>query len=335
MTGRHAILLFLLPFSALPSFAADDAAVTVASRVSKSKITIGDTIRYTVTVTHPKGVTVKTPGTGANLGGFFVSAYRVADPVEKKGIVVSETDYTLATFVTGEFVIPPLPVAYQAAGDTAIRVIASPSIKITVESVKPSEAGDIREVKPPLDIPLDVWRLLARIGIGLLALAAAIAGWILYRRWKSGKGILPVRQEPPRPPHEIALEALDRLAASDLLDRGEIKAYYIELSEIVRRYVGGRYFVVAMEMTTTEVLDGLGGAGVTGEPYALFESLFTRCDLVKFAKLIPSAAETDGALKTAIEIVQRTKVVLEPEPAAATETASEPTEAGAPPASAG
>jgi hypothetical protein len=288
--------------------------VTAASRVDKSRITIGDLIRYTVTVSHPKDIAVASPGTGANLGGFEVRAYDVPEPKEKDGLVVSEFHYTISTFLTGEFTIPPLPVAYRPAADSLAvpRVIATPGIRIVVESMKPSEAGDIRDVKPPLEIPLD-WRQLAlRIGAGLLALAALIAGVVLVRRWKSGKGLLPVRTEPPRPPHEIALEALDRLTASDLRTKGGFMAFTIELTEIIRRYIGGRYFVVAMEMTTTEVLDGLARAGIEGEVHGLFEAFFRGCDLVKFAKRVPSDEEMDGSVRAAYEIVNRTKIVLEP-----------------------
>jgi hypothetical protein len=327
MTKRLHILLLaaLLGGSCGPAAAAGpEPSVTAASRVDKSRITIGDLIRYTVTVTHPKDIDVATPGTGANLGGFEVRAYDVPEPKIRDGLVVSEFHYTISTFLTGEFVIPPLPVAYRPAADTtsAPRIIATPSIRIVVESLKPSEQGDIRDVKPPLSIPLD-WKLLVlRIGAGLLGLAALTAGIVFYRRWRSGKGLLPVRPEPPRPPHEAALEALDRLTASGLLARGEFMAFTVELTEIVRRYVGGRWFVVAMEMTTTEVLEGLSAAGVDPEIFGLFERFFGGCDLVKFAKHVPSAAETEASVRDAYDIVNRTKIVLE--------SAADETGAGAP-----
>ncbi len=327
MSGLRARLIpFLLAgitvFAGLCPAADPEPSVTAASAVDRSRITIGDLIRYTVTVSHPKDIAVATPGTGANLGGFEVRAYDVAEPKEKDGVVVSEFRYTISTFLTGEFVIPPLPVAYRPAADTTAvpRVIATPGIRIVVESMKPSEAGDIRDVKPPLEIPLDWKRLSLRIAAALAVLAALIAGVILVRRWKAGKSILPVRVEPQRPPHEIALEALDRLTASDLRARGETMAFVVELTEIVRRYIGGRYFVVAMEMTTTEVLDGLSRAGLDADVFALFGSFFHGCDLVKFAKHVPSDAELDDAVKAAYELVNRTKIELAP---AAAETAPE------------
>ena len=105
------------------------------------------------------------------------------------------------------------------------------------------------------------------------------------------------------------------LRDSDLLEKGEIKQYYIEVSEIIRQYIEGRYFIIAMEMTTTEVLEGLTGAELPEEDFQYFSDFLNRCDLVKFAKVIPSEKQNLEILDMACEIVNRTKVVIE-EPAA-------------------
>ena len=317
MMRRHPIHILFLLWQA--SFAAQPVPISVSSQVDKSKITIGDLIRYTVTVTHDEKVQVEMPGTGANLGGFEIRNYKVEDPRKQNGQVFSTATYTISTFITGEFVIPPLTVVYQLPGDTTRHFLSTDKIKIVVESVKPSEAGDIKDIKPPLEIPRNWWLLARNVGIGLLIIAMAVSGWIGYRRWKQGKGLIPVRQTPPRPPHEIALEALDRLRNSGFLENGEIKAFYIELSEVIRRYVEGRYFIIAMEMTTTEVLQNLSGASVTEEEMNLFRVFLEQCDLVKFAKYIPSPDENEAALNEAHDIVEKTKVVIEETPVLAEE----------------
>ena len=147
-----------------------------------------------------------------------------------------------------------------------------------------------------------------------------VVSYILYRRKKAGMSLLPSKEAPPRPPHEVAFERLDALKASDLLARGEIKLYYIEVSEIIRQYVEGRYYIVAMEMTTTEVLEGLAGADVSEEEFRHFRDFLDRCDLVKFAKVIPSAEENIAILDEAYEIVERTKVIFEAETEEETES---------------
>jgi hypothetical protein len=193
--------------------------------------------------------------------------------------------------------------------------LTTETIKITVESVKPSEAGDIKDVKPPLDIPRNLWLLMRWIGLGLFGGFLVAVAVILILRRRAGKALLPVREPPPRPPHELALESLDKLKASDLLERGEIKQFYIELSEIIRRYIGGRYFVVAMEMTTTEVLEGLANADLGEAIFNAFRRFLYQCDMVKFAKFRPGKETHTQMLELAGDLINRTSVILETEPA--------------------
>lgn len=304
----------------------EEAPISLASSVDKSRITIGDLIHYTVTVTYQKDVTVKSPGPGANLGGFEIREYSVSDPQEKKGWITQKYVYTISTFFTGEFEIAPLTIQYRLPTDTVFQNLSTSPIRIVVESVKPSMAGDIRDIKPPVDIPKNWWLFFLRIGIGLLFCGAVIGGIFLYRHWKGRRGILLAREAPLKPPHEIALEALDQLKNSDKKD---IQSFFVELSEIIRRYIGGRYFVVAMEMTTTEVLEKLNQMGLPEDIYSLFETFFHKCDLVKFAKYVPSPDEIVEALETAYAIVQRTKIVIEmPEKAFQEEVLSPVEESG-------
>ena len=290
---------------------AQEAQISISSCVDKSRITIGDLITYTVTVTHDKDVRVEMPGLGANLGGFEIRDYDVQEPKKKEDMIVTRVDYTISTFFAGEFEIPSLTVTYFTPGDSTAKALTTEKIKIVVESVKPSEAGDIRDIKPPVEIPRNWWHVARWFVLGGTLIGSAVLVFVLYRRKKAGKGLLPAREVPPRPPHEVAYEALDGLRERDLLERGKIKAFYTEVSEIIRQYIEGRYFIVAMEMTTTEVLEGLSDEEVLEEEFQLFQAFLERCDLVKFAKVVPSVEENDEILRMAYEIVDRTKVILE------------------------
>ncbi len=290
---------------------AGDAPVSISSSVDKSRVTIGDLITYTVSVVHDEDVTVEMPGLGANLGGFEIRDYETAEPKKKDGMIVTEVDYTISTFFTGEFEIPPLTITYYTAEDSTAFHLSSEPIHIVVESVKPSEAGDIRDIKPPVEIARNLWALIRWFVLGGGIVLLVLVAYIVYRRKKQGKGLLPSKPEVKRPPHEVAYEALDRLKASDILEKGEIKTFYIRVSEIIRQYIEGRYFIVAMEMTTTEVLDGLENADVSPEEFGLFRTFLDRCDLVKFAKVIPTAQENEEIMTIATNIVDRTKVVFE------------------------
>ncbi len=304
------LLLFafcFLPFA--PCLFAQESPVAVESRVDKSNITIGDTVRYAVKLTRDKNVQVRWPALGANLGAFEIRDYQKPDPRQTKGRIIEEIIYTISTFDTGRFVIPPLAIEYQTPPDSTWHQLQTEKLEIYVASTLPSEAGDIRDIKSPWELPRD-WKLIIRIALiaaGILVLAAV--GFYYWRK-RQGKGILPERKEPPRPAHEVALEALRKLRDSDLLTTGQIKAFYIELSEIVRRYIEGRYFVPALELTTGELMDDLKQVTLESGARDLLRDLLEMSDLVKFAKHVPANEEHERALQLAESFVEMTKLLM-------------------------
>ena len=70
---------------------------------------------------------------------------------------------------------------------------------------------------------------------------------------------------------------------------------------------------MALEMTTTEVLCGLMTQGLGGEIEDHFRTFLNRCDLVKFAKFIPSENQHQDTVKLAYQIIDETAVISEPE----------------------
>ncbi|MGH7450678.1 MAG: hypothetical protein ACRENG_05000, partial [bacterium] len=302
------IILLLLPASVL-SQQPTASPVAVESSLDKNNITIGDTVRYSVKLTRDKNVQVRWPALGANLGAFEIRDYYKPDPRQAKGRVVEEIAYTISTFDTGRFVIPPLAIEYQTPPDSIWHQLQTEKLEIYVASTLPSEAGDIRDIKSPWELPRD-WKLIIRIGLIVLAILLLAAAGFYYWRKKQGKGILPERKELPRPAHEVALEALRKLRESDLLATGQIKAFYIELSEIVRRYIEGRYFVPALELTTGELMDDLKQVTLESEARNLLRGLLEMSDLVKFAKYAPANEEHERALQLVESFVETTKLVM-------------------------
>ena len=182
---------------------------------------------------------------------------------------------------------------------------------------------DIRDIKPPEDVPFD-WRpvlvggalLVALIGIGL-ALYYALNR---FRR---------VAVLPPRPAHEVALEALSHLRAKRLPQAGQFEAYYVALSAIVRTYLEDGLQVRAPEMTTEEFLvavtrdssaprsrsaqrppKGRGDDHPSRLPPAhqrLLGTFLAQADLVKFARHRPSLDDSDVAYEAARRFVDETR----------------------------
>lgn len=307
----HVVRLFALAIAGVGvAFSNAEASITVESKVDRATILIGDRIIYSVTVQRSADVVVEMPSLGANLGMFEIRDYEVKEPVKKGNLITEQTQYVISTFETGDFEIPPLIIRYQTAADTTKRELRTEPIKITVKSLNPDQAGDIRDIKPPLEIPRNWGRVVRQVAWGLLGIMLVMGGILVYLRYRKGKRLLPRRQKPPRPAHELALEQLDALVRSGLLESGKVKQFYSELSEIIRRYIEGRFFVAALEMTTRQLLEGLEEVALGLQERELLEELLELSDLVKFAKYLPADEEHERAVQGAYDFVHRTRFVV-------------------------
>lgn len=285
--------------------------ISVDSKVDKSTIRIGDLVTYSVIVTRSPGVQLIKPELAENLGAFEIRDYEVHEPKQQDGEIVEQVDYIISTFDVGEFEIPPLTFRYTVGDDSTQHELKTQPLNIVVESLKPSEAGDIRDIKNPLNLPRDYRHLILWGSIILATLIlAGIAFYIWYRK-RTGQGLLPQRVEPPRPAHEIALEKLEALKSSSLLQEERVKEFYIELSEIIRHYVEGRYFIIALELTTPELIENLERANVASEHVQLIEDFLQQCDLVKFAKYRPGDEEIAQDIATGYRIVEATRLIYD------------------------
>lgn len=116
------------------------------------------------------------------------------------------------------------------------------------------------------------------IGIALAALIVAVI--LLYR--KNGKTLLPVRRRIP--PYTLAKNRLDDLKKKRLPEKGHTKAYYTELTDILRQYLGGRFRIYALEMTSSQILDAMRSNPDTAAFVDQLKPMFRVADFVKFAK---------------------------------------------------
>ena len=103
---------------------------------------------------------------------------------------------------------------------------------------------------------------------------------------------------------------LDQLTDSDLLVKGDVKQFYIQLSEIIRKYIEGRFYIVAIEMTTMQLIYNMEQIEVDKDIVELTSEFLESCALVKFAKYIPTEQENQIAIQQAYDIVNKTKIEL-------------------------
>ncbi len=276
----------------------------VVMEVDTTVVHLGDPIAVQLRVDHPADWSVQWADS-LDVSPFEVLHYEVAAPgfsPEGAG-TTSAVGLTLTSFELGELEIPPVEIRVLGPGG-AVHTLFTDPYRIGVESVGLDESGDIREIRGPLSIARNWWILAPWL---LLAAAAGACALYLHRRLRARPVAETVKPKtPPRPHHVVALEALDELERSSLLERGLVKTWHVRVSEIIRTYVEGQLEVPALEMTTREVAAGLRDAALGSRITDGFHTFLARCDLVKFAKLRPRADTSRELLEAARSLVAMT-----------------------------
>ena len=287
--------------------------------VGPEEAVIGEAVSWTVVVRHRVGDSVHLPA-GADFGRFEVqgrsreTAAVDADWVEETLLV------RLVAFETGEMIIPEQELTLVDVEGRLARLVVEEA-RVEIRSLIANEPEpDLKPDSGPGERVFEedytlLWILGAVAAVLLVALLTLLVRWLLARR-RPRQGPPP---PPPRPPEEVALEKLEALANSTLLDEGLHKEFHVLLSEALREYLGGRYGFYALESSTEEILaelarDRLPRAALL---FGRIRGLLTETDLVKFAKVVPTREESRDLLEQTQAVVHATT----PRPAPAEGTA--------------
>jgi hypothetical protein len=193
--------------------------------------------------------------------------------------------YGLTQFDSGKYTIPRIPVLING------KPSFSDSIKVEVNDVKvdtlKQKMYDIKDIAK-VESPLGSWWIYL-----LVLLVIGVIGYFVYKFIKKRQ-----TQEKPaeivyKTPIEKATTLLIQLESKELWQKGEIKNYYSELTDIARNYIEEEIHIPAMESTTSELIEGLRKAAkqkklkLSNETVENLEKVLKQADLVKFAKVKP------------------------------------------------
>lgn len=286
-----AIFVLLLPATA-------SAETILTAEVDRDTITVGDPVVLTVGVAAPVGDESAVPVFPEGKVGPFEILEKLPVRAETRdGVHTEIARFRITAFETGDFEIPAITPPGGGKG--------TDPILISVISVGVDPNGDLRDVKPPVAIGLDIARLLLLAGAALVLLAIATFLWIRRRR----RIVLPdpvLAAADLRPAHVIAYERLEALHG-ELSNGGADRAYWFRLSDVVRDYLDRRYAVPAPERTSRETLRLLKREELSPEAVALLRDFFARSDLAKYRGAPPEDGDATSAAVAARRFVDLTR----------------------------
>jgi cell division protein YceG involved in septum cleavage len=161
---------------------------------------------------------------------------------------------------------------------------------------------DIRDIKDVVGV-FD-WGLFLFIVLVIVLVIASLI--IIYRYWQTqkSKDKKQIVKIPEKTFQQIATEKLQALDPVAYYEKGLIKEYYIDLTDIIRHFLEGNYLIDALDRTSIEIVNELERVERDFSKVKLIDSFFLEADLVKFAKNRPILAIMRDAKKTGEKIVR-------------------------------
>ncbi|MGN0309234.1 MAG: hypothetical protein ACI4C3_01395 [Bacteroides sp.] len=217
-------------------------------------------------------------------------------------------EYTLTSFDSALYFLPPMEVTVDSklyrSQPLALKVFSIP-----VDTLHPDQFFG---PKPVTDAPF-VWSdWYVAMACGLLFIPGVLLLIYLISCIRSNKPIIrKIKVEPKLPPHVVAMKEMERIKSEKSWQKGDQKAYYTELTDVLRNYIKERFGFNATEMTSSEIMEHLLECK-DKEAVKELKELFMTADLVKFAKHNPLMNENDANLLCAIDFIDETK--QEPDP---------------------
>ncbi|MCR5193250.1 MAG: DUF4381 family protein [Bacteroidales bacterium] len=289
------------------------AGISVKATLDTGSIVIGDQKTLHIFITRDPSLTswpkVTLPSLQQMTQGAIEALDFVADTTkDKDGSVKSiEQKVIVTTFDTGKQYIGGISVIVDNDGNS---VILAPSDSLFLEASYAADADTTKcEVKAEAGVekePYTFWEI-ARWFVAALLLAAIIFViiWIIRRR-KENKPIVILPKAKPVPADKKALSELENLRRKELWQKGRIKKYYTDMTDIIRRFLRNMYGIKAAEMTTRQTLRAFHNIeDWSEESEALLRQLLQKADMVKFAKSQPESHEHDLAMQNSMDFVRK------------------------------
>lgn len=278
----------------------------VQASIDSTKIRIGSQFNLTLKAKVDTSARVNFPE-GKTFGSLEVLQSYPIDTIKDGAMYELVKKYGLTQFDSGRYVVPSLPVIINN------KSIRTDSLLVEVRNIEVDTLKQkMFDIKPVLEAKSDTafwyWLLAILVGIG----AAAYGVWWYLKKRK--KPAPKAAKEVFVSPIEKATIELQNLEKKELLQKGAVKDYYSELTNIARTYIEEAIHVPAMESTTSELIEAMQLAvrkkrmNLTQDTFEQLEKILRTADMVKFAKSRPldfEIAEDRSRIEKTIVVIDK------------------------------
>lgn len=129
----------------------------------------------------------------------------------------------------------------------------------------------------------------------LIFLILLAVGYLLFKFFKknqqNGKNKSKEELVSQKPCNEIALESLMKIDPVEYFEKGKVKEYYFEITDVVRQFLSANYHIDTFDKTSAEIVQEMERVERDLSKVRNLNRYFSDCDLVKYARLRPELAE--------------------------------------------
>ena len=307
--SRNIILITLLGLLSIDKVAAQS--VTVEAKIDSLQILIGEQAKVQLQVAMDAKQHAIFPAYTDTL----VKGVEIIETVkpdtqflnDRQRMLITQ-EYVITSFDSALYYLPPMPVTVDGK-EYKSKALALKVYSIPVDTLHPDQFFG---QKPVMKAPFAWEDWYGLIGCSFLALPLLALLIYFIIRIRDNKPIIrKIKVEPKLPPHQAAMQEIERIKAEKVWQKGRSKEYYTELTDAIRTYIKDRFGFNALEMTSSEIIEHLLEVK-DQQSISDLKTLFMTADLVKFAKHAPMMNENDMNLVNAVDFINQTKVEEDP-----------------------
>ncbi len=280
----------------------------IEAKIDRDTIKIGEQIKYTITAKVQPEDIIEFPEGQTFTPLEMVEAYKI-DTTQLEPLKILSKTYALTQFDSGRYIIGKQTLKVNEGfveTDTLAVRVNDVVVDTTKQKLYPIKT--YIDFKKPFEISSWIWWV-------LLAIVVVVGLFYLIFKLKDKKD----EKKKRIPPYQKAIQSLQALDQSDLIESRNLKEYYSKLTEISRRYLEEKVEIRAMEYTSNELVDELENRrktqqlNINQELIDDFKKVLQRADLAKFAKSAPDVITAKSDRKN-IESFTNSMQTAIPEP---------------------
>jgi hypothetical protein len=279
-----------------------DSNIEISTLIDTTQVKIGEEINFKIDIYSKNEYSIRFDE-NPNFMPFEILKSYPSDTI--LGLSKISKKYSLINFEPGEYWIPPQKIYFNQS------IKYSDSLLIIVNDVEVDTIKqNLFDIKPIIPIKRNYQKLITSIIVGLLIIILLYI-IIKFKLFNKNNDSL----DEMKSLYQIAIEKLNDLDDKSPNSQIEFKEYYTILIDIFREYLESQVKIPAMESTSKELmlrinmLKDSGNYDFENKQINQLENLFTKSDLIKFAKSLPAKNDINVDISTIKDFIDSTEKI--------------------------